>query len=309
MKIVFMGTPQFARHIAGKVHAQTPIDLIITQPDKPVGRKRTLTPPPMKTFALDHGIEVWQPARLHEVMKALLARDIDLIITAAYGLILPKRLLLHPSLGAINVHASLLPKLRGGAPIQRAIERGYETTGVTIMYMSERMDAGDIIAQRATPIAPDETAGQLFETLAHLGGDLLCEVLLSIFQNKITARAQNDDDATYAYTITRDEERLDFTKDAAALERKIRAFYPQPATYFIADGQSFKIYRATLSEGSAAKAGEVIAHHKDGIVIQCAKDALKLLEVKPAGKGIMDGAALVNGIGKQRLPLGSVVGE
>jgi len=304
---VFMGTPEFARTVARAIHDTYPIDLVITQPDKPVGRKKTMHSPPLKAFAEEHGIECMQPRRIHDVIDDLERRTIDLIITAAYGQILPTRLLQMPALGAINVHASLLPKLRGGAPIQRAIERGYRETGVTIMYMSKKMDAGDIIAQRKITISDDETSASLFEKLAHLGGELLKDTLPDIFNNKVMATPQKTSEVTYAYTIKREEEMLDFTETAQTLERKIRAFYPSPACYFTVNGEAVKVYGARIMEGSQETPGTVIAHAKTGPVIQCERDALLIETIKPAGKKQMTARDYLNGQGKAVLAVGKQV--
>lgn len=304
MATVFMGTPEFARTVANAIHDAYPIDLVITQPDKPIGRKKTMHSPPLKVFAEEKGIECMQPRRIHDVLDTLERRNIDLIITAAYGQILPTRLLRMPALGAINVHASLLPKLRGGAPIQRAIERGYRETGVTIMYMSEKMDAGDIISQRKISISDDETSASLFEKLARLGGELLKDTLPDIFNNKVSATPQKTSEVTYAYTIKREEEMLDFTETAQTLERKIRAFYPSPACYFTVNGVVVKVYGARIIEGSNEAPGTIIAHAKTGPVIQCGRDALLIEHIQPAGKKQMAARDYLNGQGRTALALG-----
>ncbi len=308
MNIVFMGTPQFAVPIAKMVHETYGIDLIVSQPDKVQGRKKTMVSPPLKEFAVEHNIPCIQPQRIHDSVNDILAKAPDLIITAAYGQILPEKLLVKPTYGAINVHGSLLPKLRGGAPIQRAIERGEDYTGITIMYMAKRMDAGDIIATKRIRIEGDETAATLFEKLSQLGSDLLEEVLPSIFNNEVKATPQNEEEVTYAYNIRREEERLDFYDSAEVLERKIRAFYPEPNTYFTVNDTAIKVIEAEVVEiNEPIEPGQVYAHDKTGIIIQCKEKGLKLTKVKPAGKKAMGGAAFLNGQGKTLLPIGKKI--
>ncbi len=309
MTIIFMGTPEFSVPSARTVHEEYGIDLVVTQPSKKKGRSGKIVDPPMKTFADSHNIPVLQPKRLHAVMDEIIAMNPDLIITAAYGQILPKRLLEIPSFGAINVHASLLPKLRGGAPIQRAIERGHEYTGITIMYMAEKMDAGDIIATKRLQIEKDDTGGSLFEKLAHLGSDLLEDVLPSIFNNEVKATPQDESEATYAYNIKPEEEKLDFETTASANERKVRAFHPEPSTYLTVDGERVKVLKAEVVESDGETPGRVVDHRKEGIVIQCKDDGLLLKEVQPSGRKAMDGASFLNGKGKTLLPIGKKIDD
>jgi len=310
MKIIFMGTPPFSVPILQMVHEKYGVDLLVTQPDKLVGRKKVLTYPPTKEYALKEAIPILQPVKLKPAAMEILSYEPDLIITAAYGKILPKPLLDTPRLGAINVHASLLPELRGGAPIQRAIERGHDTTGVTIMYMSEGMDEGDILATRSLAIAPDETAGSLFEKLSLLGRDLLEEILPELIVGRLEAIPQDHSKATYAPNIKREEEYLDFSQPAEILERKIRAFHPEPNTYTLVDGVPLKIIRAKrLPLDDSAPPGTVVAHAKEGPVVSTSRGSLCLTRVQLAGKKETDGTSFLNGKGKVLLAVGKQLGE
>ncbi|MFW5913544.1 MAG: methionyl-tRNA formyltransferase, partial [Bacillota bacterium] len=235
----------------------------------------------------------------------VLSYEPDLIVTAAYGQILPGILLDRPKHGAINVHASLLPKLRGGALIQRAIERGHSESGVTIMKMGRGMDTGPILRKEAIPIEPDETAGSLFDKLSLLGRDLLMETLDDYLEGKIEPVPQNDEEATYAYAIRREEEALDPNAPADALERKVRAFHPAPNTYLEVEGKRLKVLKAdadmSVDEG---RPGDVLKPSKEGPRIRCKEGALVLREVQPPSKKPMDGLSFMNGTGKTWLETG-----
>ncbi|MFW6284977.1 MAG: methionyl-tRNA formyltransferase [Bacillota bacterium] len=305
MNVIFMGTPDFSVPILKAVAQKHEVVLVVTQPDKPKGRKKRLSKPPVKKAAEALGLKVFQPRRLRDHTDHVLSAGPDIIITAAYGQILPAKLLDEPPYGAINVHASLLPKLRGGAPIQRAIERGHKKSGVTIMKMGRGMDTGPILRKRSIPIAPEETGGSLFEKLSVLGRDLLMETLEDYIAGTIEPEPQDEQEATYAYAIKREEEALDLSLPADTLERKIRAFYPAPNTYLTIDGKRLKVLKAdcdmTTEEG---KAGEVLKPSKKGPRIRCKEGALILKEVQPPSKKPMDGLSFMNGAGRTWLETG-----
>ena len=206
MKIVFMGTPNFSVRILKELHEKYPVSLVVTQPDKRVGRKKVITYSPVKQAAEELGIEVFQPVKIKENYTRILEEKPDLIITAAYGQIIPKVVLDAPRLGALNVHGSLLPLLRGGAPIQRAIKRQHNTTGITIMYMAMKMDSGDIISQRSITIQKDDTSGTLFDKLSYVGSELLLDTLPSIIAGANSRTPQDEHLVTYAYNLKREEE-------------------------------------------------------------------------------------------------------
>ena len=314
MKILFMGTPNFSVPILEAIHKNYEICGVVTQPDKPVGRKKVLTPSPVKEKALELNLPIYQPQRIKEEVKTLLALEPDVIITAAYGQILPKELLEVPPYKAVNVHASLLPKLRGGAPIQRAIMRGFKETGVTIMYMSQKMDAGAILNQKALPIASDETSETLFEKLSYLGRDLLLETLPKLFENNLTPIPQNTKDVTYAYNLKPEEELLDFNELGDTLEAKIRAFYPEPNTYTYLDLEKLKVIEAKFSScenfykhHSDAPNGTVLKIIENGIAIKTPNGKLIITKLQLAGKKAMDVKDFMNGAGKSKVKLGMIL--
>lgn len=218
-KIVFMGTPDFSTSILEMLIESYEVVAVVTQPDRPVGRKRTLTPPPVKKVAMAHDLPVYQPEKLSdsETLNTLLNMEYDLIVTAAFGQLLPKALLDHPKYGAVNVHASLLPKYRGGAPIHQAIIDGESETGVTIMYMVERLDAGDMIAQQALPIEDQDNVGTMHDKLSALGTKLLSDTLPSILNGTNPRTAQDDTKASFASNIQREDEWIDWSQDARTI--------------------------------------------------------------------------------------------
>src|SRR5690625_3731406 len=231
-KIVFMGTTDFYVSILEQlINCEYEIVLVVTQPDRPVGRKRTLTPPPVKKLALEHNLPVFQPENIKEQYEHILTYDPDIIVTAAYGQILPKELLENPPYKCINVHASLLPELRGGAPIHYAILEGKQETGITIMYMEEKLDAGDIISQQKIKIEKSDHVGTLHDKLAKVGADLLKATLPAIFSRQINPQKQDNTLATYAPNISREQERIDWSKSNEAVYNKIRGLHPWPVAY------------------------------------------------------------------------------
>jgi len=241
MKIVFMGTPNFSVRILEKLHQEYGVSLVVTQPDKQVGRKKVLTFSPVKEKAEDLGIEVFQPRKIKDNYQPILDLNPDIIITAAYGQIIPQEILDAPRLDCINVHGSLLPLLRGGAPIQRAIKRQHVTTGITIMYMAMKMDSGDIISQRSIPILEDDTSGSLFEKLSVLGQKLLMETLPSIIEGTNSRKPQDPNLVTFAYNLKREEEKINWNQSMEAIDAHIRAFTPSPTCYTTIDDKQIKI--------------------------------------------------------------------
>ncbi len=316
MNIVFMGTPDFSVPLLEALHERYTIKLVVTQPDMPKGRKRILTAPPIKEKAEALGLDVYQPASIKQAYQPILDASPDIIVTAAYGQIIPDVLLETPPHKAINVHASLLPALRGGAPIQRAIERRHKETGITIMRMAKKMDAGDILIQRTLTIREDETGSSLFNRLSHLAKDLLIDSLPKIIDGTLTPSPQNHEEATYAYTLKREEERLDFNQSVLDLDAKIRAFYETPNTYTTINGQKLKVIKARIHTCSnflknhAEEAnGTVIKTLDDGVVIKCSDGALVLTRVQLAGKKPMTASEFMRGLGKRLLDKGVVLGN
>ncbi|QHT61826.1 methionyl-tRNA formyltransferase [Paenibacillus lycopersici] len=311
MRIVFMGTPDFAvPSLEAVLDAGHTVELVVTQPDRPKGRKKTLTPPPVKEAALLRGLPVEQPERLRGSETAARIAELkpDLIVTAAYGQILPKAVLEVPRLGCINVHGSLLPRYRGGAPIQRAIMNGETVTGVTIMYMAAGLDTGDMISVVEVPIADTDTSGSLFEKLTAAGAKLLAETLPAIEAETVEAKPQNNDEATYAPNLTREDERIDWRLPARRIYDQVRGLSPMAGGFTVWNGEPFKVWGCSpVKRGvSQAEPGTVLSASDEGILVQTGEDALLLTTIQPAGKKAMPAAEWLKGA---RLAPGTVFGE
>lgn len=299
--IVFMGTPAFSAPILRMLHEEGHnILAVVTQPDRPVGRKKVLTPPPVKEEAVALGLLVIQPEKLRgsEELQQIIDLGADLVVTAAFGQILPKELLDAPKFGCINVHASLLPKYRGGAPIHQSIIDGEKETGVTIMYMAEKLDAGDIISQRAITIEEDDHTGSMFEKLSVVGRELLKDTLPSIFAGTNERTVQDESLVTFASNISREQERIDWTKSARELYNQVRGLHPWPVAYTTFEDANFKIWWAVegTTETNAAP-GEIVALHKDAIEVATGNGTLKLVDVQPSGKKRMLAKDYLAGVG------------
>ncbi|WP_039041883.1 methionyl-tRNA formyltransferase [Sporosarcina sp. ZBG7A] len=303
-KLLFMGTPDFSAPILRMLHEEGySIVGVVTQPDRPVGRKRVLTPPPVKAEALRLGLPVIQPEKLKgsaelEEIKALAP---DLIVTAAFGQILPKELLDVPRLGCINVHASLLPAYRGGAPIHQAVMDGCTETGVTIMYMVQKLDAGDIISQATEPILPTDDTGIMFEKLSRTGEILLKETLPSILEGTNTRIPQDEKLVTFARNISREQERIDWTRPGVDIHNQVRGLSPWPTAYTTFGDENVKIWKteaiATEEEG---KPGEIIELTKEHILVKSGdQTAVAITELQPSGKKRMTSSVFLNGTGSQ----------
>jgi methionyl-tRNA formyltransferase len=299
MRIVFFGTPEFAvPSLQALLRARYSVVGVVTQPDKPQGRSRsTLVAPPVKLAAESAGLPVLQPVRpLGDVFLAGLRRlEPDLGVVVAYGHILRPAVLTLPSRGMINIHASLLPRFRGAAPIQHAILAGDVETGVSIMQMEEGLDSGPVLLRVATPIGPDETAGALAERLAEVGADALTQTLALVGAGRGRALPQDPSGATYAPKIDREQARLDWTRDAEALARQVRAFDPAPGAWTTLGEASLKLFGATTAAGGG-QAGAVL-EAGDRLVVACGNGALALREIQPAGKTRLPVEAWVRGRG------------
>ena len=301
-KIVFMGTPDFSVPVLTMLKDEGfEILAVVTQPDRPVGRKRVLTPPPVKAEAVRLGLPVLQPEKLRHSseLEEIINLQPDLIITAAYGQILPKELLEAPELGCINVHASLLPKYRGGAPIHQAIIDGETETGVTIMYMVEKLDAGNIISQVLVPIGETDTTGILFNKLSAAGTQLLKETLPSILDKTNESIEQDEEKVTFASNISREQERIDWSKNGIAIYNQIRGLYPWPGSYSVFQGENVKIWRAEKTDIiSEAKPGTIIKRLKDKLIIKTGNGtSIAITELQPAGKKRLTAEEFMNGVG------------
>lgn len=286
-RVIFAGTPDFAlASLKALVTAGVRPVTVLTQPDRPAGRGRRLKPSPVKAYALEQNLEVAQPATLKDpgVVDRLAALEPDVMIVAAYGLLLPQVVLDLPRLGCVNVHASLLPRWRGAAPIQAAILAGDAETGICLMQMDAGLDTGPVIARAALPIIDDATAGDLHDQLARLGGELLVEKLPAILAGEITPEPQDDAAATYAAKIRPADARIDWTLPARELHRRIRAYNPVPGARFGFAGETVKCWRAETADTDARPAGKVLAASAAGIEVACGEGSLKLTELQRPGR-------------------------
>lgn len=302
--VVFMGTPAFSAPILRMLHEEGyQVLAVVTQPDRPVGRKKVLTPPPVKEEAVRLGLPVIQPEKLRgsEELQQIIDLGADLVITAAFGQILPKELLEAPRLGCINVHASLLPQYRGGAPIHQAIIDGQGTTGVTIMYMAEKLDAGDIISQQGIVIEDTDHTGSMFEKLSEVGRELLKNTLPSIIDGTNPRIPQDESKVTFASNISREQERIDWSKEARTIYNQVRGLHPWPVAYTTFEGANFKIWWAQVgTTANDRQPGEVVAIHQDNFEIATGEGgSLAVYDLQPAGKKRMTAQEYLRGTGSK----------
>ncbi|MBN9652794.1 methionyl-tRNA formyltransferase [Halobacillus sp. GSS1] len=310
-RIAFMGTPDFAVPVLDRIIEEGyEVVLVITQPDRPKGRKKTMTPPPVKVAAEKHGIPVFQPEKIKEEYQEVLAYDPDLIVTAAFGQILPEALLQEPEHGCINVHASLLPEFRGGAPIHYSILEGKNETGVTIMYMVKRLDAGDMLSKVTVPIEDDDHVGTLHDKLSVAGADLLADTLPKLLNGEITPEEQDESKVTFASNIKREQELIDWGKDQQTVYNHVRGLHPWPVAYTYWNGKPMKVWWIQKVEGTFEEApGTVVRIDEDGFLVTTGgSKAVKVVTLQPSGKKKMDGQAFINGAG-QSLQVGERLGE
>lgn len=305
-----MGTPDFSVPILEKLIATTyEVVLVVTQPDRPVGRKGTLTPPPVKKVALKHDIPVFQPENIQKQYDRILSYQPDIIITAAYGQILPKELLEGPSYKCINVHASLLPELRGGAPIHYAILQGKKETGITIMYMVEELDAGDMISQAKITIEETDDVGTLHDKLADLGSNLLIETLPKIFSGDIDPKQQDESLATYAPNITRQLEEINWQHSHEEVYNHIRGLRPWPVAYTTLENEPLKVWWGE-KDGNTYDGvpGEIVEITDDAIIVVCGDQrTIRLKEIQPAGRRRMKVSQYLHGA-KEDIRKGVILG-
>lgn len=299
-RIVYMGTPDIAAVILERLIKEPyEIVLAVTQPDRPKGRGHEMAFSPVKETALKHGIPVFQPEKLRnpEAVAEIEKAKPDMIVVAAFGQILPKSVLSLPKYGCINVHASLLPAYRGAAPIQWAILDGQKETGVTIMYMNEGLDTGDILLQKAIPIADDETGGSLHDRLAELGAEALTEALPKILDGSLEPVPQGEMTTPYAKQLTKEIGKLDFTQPAELLERYVRGLNPWPGTYTFLNGKLLKIWKADVTElpKDAGEPGSITDINAETFTFVTADGGLRILELQPEGKRRMKTAEFLRG--------------
>lgn len=294
-----MGTPDFSTKVLEMLIAEHDVIAVVTQPDRPVGRKRVLTPPPVKEVAIKHGLPVYQPEKLAQSseLEQLIDLEADLIVTAAFGQILPESLLNAPKLGAINVHASLLPKYRGGAPIHQAIMDGQTETGISIMYMVKKLDAGDIISQQAIEIEHQDDVGTMHDKLSFLGAELLKETLPSIINGTNNRITQNESEASFATNISREQEKIDWYQSAEVIYNHIRGLSPWPVAYTVIDDGNMKVYASRIEKGKTGEPGTIIETTKKAIIVATGSDdAIALTDIQVAGKKRMLTANYLSGV-------------
>lgn len=313
VKIVFMGTPDFAVPVLQRIISDGyEVVAVVTQPDRPKGRKKVMTPPPVKVEAKKHGIPVYQPEkiRIKEEYERILALNPDLIITAAFGQILPKEILVAPNHGCINVHASLLPELRGGAPIHYAILQGKEKTGVTIMYMAEKLDAGDILTKVEVPILEDDHVGTMHDKLSMAGAELLSKTLPDLLAGELEAVKQNEEEATFAPNIKREQEEIIWSKSARDIYNQIRGLHPWPVAFTTWENKVMKVWWGQIVEMTTKAApGTVVQLHADGFIVATGDSkAIQLTDVQLEGKKRMSGGEFLRGAGS-KLKSGDKLGE
>ncbi|OZM58545.1 methionyl-tRNA formyltransferase [Lottiidibacillus patelloidae] len=313
INIVFMGTPDFSVPVLRQlIDDGYNVIGVVTQPDRPVGRKREITPPPVKVEALKHDISTYQPEKLRksEELQQILDLKPDLIVTAAYGQILPNELLEVPKLGCINVHASLLPEYRGGAPIHYSILDGKKETGITIMYMVEKLDAGDILTQVTVPIQDDDHVGTLHDKLSVAGAKLLSETIPLLIEGNVTPKKQDNEKVTYAWNITREQEKVDWNKSGQDIYNHIRGLHPWPVAYTTYKEKTMKLWWAQkINSKKQAEPGTIIEIKEEGFVVATGDDtAILITDLQPAGKKRMSGEQFLRGAGAA-MELGEKLGE
>lgn len=313
MRVVFMGTPDFSVPVLKRlIDDGYNIVGVVTQPDRPKGRKRELTPPPVKVEALKHHLPIIQPEKLKkpEDLQQVLDLQGDLIVTAAFGQILPKELLESPKFGCINVHASLLPEYRGGAPIHQAIIDGKKETGITIMYMVEKLDAGDILTQAKVDILEEDHVGTLHNKLSVIGAELLSHTIPKLVAHELTAIKQDETKVTFAPNISREKEKIDWKKDGEAIYNQIRGLHPWPVAYTVLAEQPLKIWWAekVITENNS-EPGTIIAVEENGFIVRTGnRTSIKIVDLQPAGKKRMSAEQFLRGAGTG-ISVGTKLGE
>lgn len=310
MKLIFMGTPDFAAvSLAALFEAGHEVLLAVTQPDKPKGRGHKMTPPPVKEYALEKGIEVYQPnsMRMEEAYEKLASYGAEAFIVAAYGKILPQKILDLPKYGCLNVHASLLPKYRGAAPIQWSIANGETVTGVTIMQMDAGIDTGDMLLKTEVAILPEDTGETLHDKLAEAGGWVLLDALQQLEKGTLQAEKQDDSLSCYAPMLNKEVSKIDFAKSATEVANLVRAMNPYPAAHTVYQGRRMRVFGATAEScDKAAACGEILQANTEGILVRCGDGAVKVTELQFDGKKRMPVREYLKG---NTIETGVVLGE
>lgn len=312
MKIVFMGTTDFSAIILEELLNYHDVSLVVTQPDRPFGRKQVLKASTVKELALKHNIDVFQPERIKSDYEPVINHSPDCIVVAAFGQMIPKIILDFPKYKSINVHASLLPKYRGGSPMHTAIKNGDLETGITIMYMAPKMDAGALILQKSLPIELTDTVGTLEKKLATLGAKLLIEALILVEQDKVISISQNEDQVTFAWNIKPEEERLDFNQKSLDIYNHVRAFNPWPTAHFVIDDLKIKVFDISIvheypKQYEEFHPGQVVDIIKGNVYIKTLDGVVIIQTIQPAGKNVMSMKDFMNGAGKSVFYVGKLV--
>lgn len=314
MRVVFMGTPDFSVPVLRRlIEDGYEIVGVVTQPDRPKGRKKELTPPPVKVEAVNHGLPIIQPEKLKrpEDLQQVLDLEPDLVITAAFGQILPKQLLDTPKFGCINVHASLLPEYRGGAPIHQAIIDGKKETGITIMYMVEKLDAGDILTQAKVNIEEDDHVGSLHNKLSVIGAELLSHTIPNLIAGKLTPIKQEDEKVTFAPNISREKEKINWEASGEAIYNQIRGLHPWPVAYTLLNNQPLKVWWAqkVSKQNGNHSPGTIVAIESDGFIVSTGNETyIKVTDLQPSGKKRMLAEQFLRGA-TEDLTVGTKLGE
>lgn len=306
LKVIFMGTPEFSLPVLEGLNSKYNVVMVVCQPDKPSNRG-VVQYSPVKDFAIKNNIKVFQPVNVKNEYHEILSEKPDLIVTCAYGQIIPKEILDYPKYGCINVHASLLPKLRGGAPIHRAIIEGHKETGITIMKMKEKMDAGDIISQVKIEILDDDTVGTLHDKLSVLARDLLLSTIPNIISGNINLVRQNEEEATFAWNIKREDEKIDFSKTTREIYNQIRGLNPWPGAYAILSGRIIKIWASRYGDkffNEEVLNGQIVELYKDGIGVKTSNGEIIITELQLEGKRRMLANEFMNGVVNKELLVG-----
>ena len=297
MRIVYMGTPEFAVNPLRELDENYDVIMVVTQPDKEVGRKKEIRYSEVKKYALEHDIEVFQPEKIRADYQRIIDANQDVIITCAYGQIIPKELLEFPKYKCINIHASLLPKLRGGAPIHWSIINGDSKTGITIMYMNEKMDEGDILYQEEVEILDTDNVETLHDKLSVLGSKMIIDFIPRLKTGDFTPVKQNNEEATYGYNVTRDDEHIDFNKTSREIFNRVRGLNPWPVAYTTLDGKVFKVYSSRISDKNpSGNNGEITNIYSDGIGVKTSDGEIIITEIKEEGKNRILVKDYLNGI-------------
>lgn len=308
VRILFMGTPEFAVPVLEGLIENYEVRAVITQPDRPVGRDGKVVAPPVKKCAQDHTILVLQPEKLEDALEEIYALKPTLIVTCAYGNLVPRELLFLPKYGCINVHASLLPHLRGGAPIHRAVMRGDTKTGITIMHMNPYLDEGDIIAQKEILITETDTASSVHDKLKELGRDFLLEVLPSIIDGTAPRIPQDNNQATFAFNIKKEDEKIDFNKTKNVIYNQVRGLNAWPGAYAVLKGKRMKVWATRISDAfyPGVISGTITNLYPDGIGVKVDNGEIVLTEIQPEGKPRMKASDFINGIQNKEEFLGDI---